>query len=318
MLPDPAMQFSNPYLGIANNPVNYLDPDGEFAIIAGLIIKKAIMAAKVAKVAKVAGATAKAAKVAGAGTNAAAAAKVKTFSAKGIMSHAKSGGINTLSNYDSEKGIGWHTLGDFTAGAVGSMAGVEMGSKAMGMFVGGTLNAGFDGAAFDYEGAQSFVGGALSVWSGMGKVVKGKTIFDKAGMGKGLLKKQKSNIFANTLHKHGDAFLKYGIQANAYDFAYSKQEDYAKRTWGQHLGIFAVGGAFGAATQNYFTDNTAWDNLTGPDLARSGLGFVGFAGEYTMSGYIKKRFDGFKDDPNKIGIFSGKWILQTVQNFGTR
>ena len=28
--PDPAMQFSNPYLGIGNNPVMYVDPDGEF------------------------------------------------------------------------------------------------------------------------------------------------------------------------------------------------------------------------------------------------------------------------------------------------
>jgi len=28
--PDPAMQFSNPYLGIGNNPVMYVEPDGEF------------------------------------------------------------------------------------------------------------------------------------------------------------------------------------------------------------------------------------------------------------------------------------------------
>lgn len=64
--------------------------------------------------------------------------------------------------------------------------------------------------------------------------------------------------------------------------------------------------------------NSIFSNELWPDMARSGLGFVGFAGEYTMSGYIKKRFDGFKDDPNKIGIFSGKWILQTIENFGTR
>jgi RHS repeat-associated protein len=31
--PDPAMQFSNPYLGIANNPVNYVDPDGKKAFL---------------------------------------------------------------------------------------------------------------------------------------------------------------------------------------------------------------------------------------------------------------------------------------------
>jgi hypothetical protein len=48
------------------------------------------------------------------------------------------------------------------------------------------------------------------------------------------------------------------------------------------------------------------------------MGFVGFAGEYTISGFIKKRFDGFKDDPNKIGIFSGKWFEQTITNFNYR
>lgn len=114
-----------------------------------------------------------------------------------------------------------------------------------------------------------------------------------------------------------DVFLNI-LQASAYDFAYSKQKDYAKRTWGQHLGIFAVGGTFGAFTENYFTNNTAWDNLTGPDLARSGLGFFGFAGEYTLSGFIKKRFDGFKDDPNKRAIFTLKWLEQTIINFATR
>jgi len=32
IVPDPAMQFSNPYLGIGNNPVMYVDPDGEFIV----------------------------------------------------------------------------------------------------------------------------------------------------------------------------------------------------------------------------------------------------------------------------------------------
>ncbi|MCA1763552.1 MAG: hypothetical protein ABR574_07890 [Cryomorphaceae bacterium] len=39
--PDPAEQFHNPYLGIGNNPVMYVDPDGEFAwmipVIAGAV-----------------------------------------------------------------------------------------------------------------------------------------------------------------------------------------------------------------------------------------------------------------------------------------
>jgi len=39
--PDPAYQFDNPYLGIGNNPVKYIDPDGEwigFAIGAGMML----------------------------------------------------------------------------------------------------------------------------------------------------------------------------------------------------------------------------------------------------------------------------------------
>ncbi|MCH2200260.1 MAG: hypothetical protein MK081_15925 [Flavobacteriales bacterium] len=37
--PDPALQFSNPYLGIGNDPINYTDPDGEFIhLVAGALI----------------------------------------------------------------------------------------------------------------------------------------------------------------------------------------------------------------------------------------------------------------------------------------
>jgi hypothetical protein len=35
--PDPAMQFSNPYLGMGNNPVMYVDPNGESIVLAMLI-----------------------------------------------------------------------------------------------------------------------------------------------------------------------------------------------------------------------------------------------------------------------------------------
>jgi len=36
--PDPAEQFHNPYLAMGNNPVMYVDPDGEFVITASAII----------------------------------------------------------------------------------------------------------------------------------------------------------------------------------------------------------------------------------------------------------------------------------------
>lgn len=299
-------------------------PDGEFAIIAGMIIKKAIAVAKVAKVAKVAGATAKAAASVGtqAGTTVAKGGKLAAFWAK-QGAQIKSGTLNAASNYNFDNGwddFGLGTVLDFAAGWGGAQFGVSTGLKYQGVLAGGTLNwaVNYNDDNSGYKNWQNFVGGSLSVYAGMGKALKTKTLFDKSGTGKGLLKRQKSNWFAKTGHKYGDSFIKYGLQANAYDFAYTKQEDYVDRTLGQHLGIFATGGAFGAATQNYFTDNKVWRNKFWPDMARSGLGFVGFAGEYTMSGFIKKRFNGFKDDPTKIGIFSGKWFEQTIVNFGTR
>ena len=36
--PDPAEQFSNPYLAMGNNPVMYVDPDGEFVVVDSWII----------------------------------------------------------------------------------------------------------------------------------------------------------------------------------------------------------------------------------------------------------------------------------------
>ena len=42
--PDPAEQFANPYLAMGNNPVMYVDPDGEFAMILPLIVAGGIVA----------------------------------------------------------------------------------------------------------------------------------------------------------------------------------------------------------------------------------------------------------------------------------
>ena len=38
LVPDPAEQFANPYLAMANNPVSYVDPDGEFAVVDSWLI----------------------------------------------------------------------------------------------------------------------------------------------------------------------------------------------------------------------------------------------------------------------------------------
>lgn len=109
--PDPAMQYSNPYLGIGNNPVMYVDPDGEFAILPILLVAKkiAVAAKATAKVAKTVAAVAKVG-----------AKKVATFSkSKAFKAGVRGGTINTLSNYDYKEGwgdFGWGTFGDFAAG----------------------------------------------------------------------------------------------------------------------------------------------------------------------------------------------------------
>jgi hypothetical protein len=319
--PDPAMQFSNPYLGIANNPVNYVDPDGEFAIIAGLIIKKAIMAAKAAKVAKVAGAAGKAVSMTSTATTAAsggkfAAAMKKAASWKGIKSGLKSGTINSISNYDSENGLGWHTLGDFGSGFVGGSLGFGSGSKLLGMGIGGLGTWGVNGAEFNYQGAQEFVGGALSVYAGIGKELKAKkTLFDK-GDRYPLFEQRKTHWFSNLVHKNTDAFLKYGLQASAYDFAYTAQEDYANRTEGQHIGLFLTGGAMGAVADKFFLSEV--EGMNG--FWRSTIGAGSYSAEWFISARIKNLpKSGFKwsgSQRYKSWILGGKWVVDTIDLFG--
>jgi RHS repeat-associated protein len=319
--PDPAMQFSNPYLGIGNNPVMYVDPDGEFAIIAGLIIKKAIMAAKVAKVAKVAGAAGKAVSMTSTATTAGSGGKFaammgKAVSKKGIKGGLRSGAINSISNFDSEEGLGWNTIGDFAAGFAGGSLGVGFDSKLVGMGVGGLGNWGVNGASFDYKGAQNFVGGALSAYSGIGKGVKAKkTIFEK-GNKYPLWEQRKTHWFSNLVHKNMDSFIKYGVQASAYDFAYTKQKDYVKRTAGQHVGLFLTGGVMGATADKFFLDD--FGEMNG--FWRSSIGAGAYTAEWFISSRIKKLpKNGFKwggSSRNKSWVLGGKWVVGTSELFG--
>ena len=310
--PDPAMQFSNPYLAMANNPVSYIDPDGEFAIIAGLIIAKKI-AAKIAIGAKVAGAYAKAKmKIAGtvgkfAGQKVGAVA-AKSAKATGVKTGLKSGTINTISNYDAEEGLGWHTLGDFAAGYAGGSFGYGSGSKLIGMGIGGAATWGVNGASFDYQGGQEFVGGALSSYVGMGKAVKGKhALFKKGTSGKAVFKKAANN--QGFLYDHGDNFFKYGLQNNAYDFAYTKEEDFRKREGG-HVDLFLWGGVSGAFQQ------LSWSREDF-SFGKSPLFMVT---DWGINGTIKKRYKSIKVDgsqSNKFLLNHFKWGL-SFRNFSLR
>lgn len=103
--------------------------------------------------------------------------------------------------------------------------------------------------------------------------------------------------------KHGDNFIKYGLQNNAYDFAYSKQKDFMSRGWG-HLELFAWGGLSGVYQQ------TSWDasRIFGTSLLYQGL-------DWGINGAIKKRYKGIKIDGsqgNKLGLSYYKWLLEMI------
>ena len=314
--PDPAMQFSNPYLGISNNPVNYIDPDGEFAIIPALLIaKKLAVAAKAT--AKVAATVAKVgAQFAVKGAKFAA---KKSFKGKYLKANLKSGTINSISNYDGEEGLGLHTFGDFAAGFVGSAAGAMSGSKLIGMGVGGFATMGVRNSNFDYQGAQAFVGGALSVWSGMGalpgefslyKKTTSKTLFSKAAGA------DNKSFFA----KNADAFFKYGIQAEAYNFAYTEQKKFKEQEWHQRTLIALTGASLGAVGQGTFLNNKFIENPNFFDKSlQTVIGAGSYYAEWNLSGWIKNRYTGGPkwggSQRNKSWILGGKWGVRTWDIF---
>ncbi len=329
--PDPAEQFSNPYLAMGNNPVMYVDPDGEFIlpalIIAGFIagsmgtaaiadnrgidisgrdillggFKGAAIGAMVAS-----GVGAVAAKTVASKAVAAETVATKVVSQKALMAKAglKSGTINAVSNYDFESGLsdfGLGTFADFGAGFAGGAFGVGAGSKLAGMFVGGVLNTAVNTELGDggYEHAQAFAGGALSVYAGTGKYLKGKKLASKP------------------FWKGAETFGKYGIQGTAYDFAYTDEKYFTKRTGWEHAGLFAVGGAAGVSDGMFFSGDAIQNKF-----ARVGVGLGIYATEWTVSSRLKQgaygRYNGYppggfytgRSQTAKGWILGGKWYEQ--------
>jgi hypothetical protein len=94
----------------------------------------------------------------------------------------------------------------------------------------------------------------------------------------------------------------HGLQNNAYDFAYSKEEDFRSRGWG-HLELFAWGGASGVFQQSSFflANNTDFNRF--PFGARMEYQAL----DWSINGLIKKRYRGIKVDYNKAAVSYLKW-----------
>ena len=62
-------------------------------------------------------------------------------------------------------------------------------------------------------------------------------------------------------HEKDNKFLNYGVQANAYDFAYTKKDKYLKKNAGQHFGTF-VNSGLGGVMQEMGMNNSLVNDLS--------------------------------------------------------
>lgn len=331
LLPDPAMQFSNPYLGIGNNPVMYVDPDGEFIFIAAGILVGAYIGGAMANDHMNPGKwdfqsanTWIGMGVGGAigafGGHALGAAKGKAaFFGKELGSAAAKkagkkffgstiGGMtNSITNYGGADDFGWGTLGDFGAGFGGAYAGIATGSKVAGFNAGGFLNSvnniAQDGFGSAYEFAQDWVGGGLS---------------SMVGMSYGMPKPAAPVGQKATLKSFGKSFLKYSGQSAMWDFAYTKQEDFAKRNIGDFVQLYGVGGVMGASVDMLkFMDPLSGElNLRNTNrLFRTGLNAATSLVELRMTSQLKGKAGYPKPQPNKAGVLGAKWFFNFSSYF---
>ncbi|MCC5918117.1 MAG: hypothetical protein JJU02_12430, partial [Cryomorphaceae bacterium] len=234
---------------------------------------------------------------------------------KQLHSTMVSGVVNTISNYDSEQGVGWHTLGHFGAGALGGAIAGGDGGLFLGAFTGGSLNAAVnttnkeyvDENGFGYTAFQGIVGGALSVVVGAGfaKIKPDVSLpFGKSDLAKGLNKG-----------------LWYGLQGSASDFAYTKRKYYTKRNIEQHLGVFAAAGVGG-----YLQSLLAYDLEIGSSSSKwhiqalnKGLRYGGgtaaaYMAEMTGTFFVKGNYNSFYRDgrEQKAGYMIYKTLLYST------
>ena len=287
---DPQDQFASPYVGMGNNPVMMVDPDGELAWFVPLIIGAVVGGATGGAIAHnngqdfwsgvLKGALAGFALTATMGKAGLLGAKVKTGMANfaaaktgklsKVISNSFSGGLNMANNYDPDAGVG-HMLGNFAAGYIGSAIGIGEKDAVGAFFTGGALTSMNDilhgRIENEYGLAQSFVGGGLSA-------LAGKSFSDVTKDAKKWLDK--------------DLFAKYGLQNVAANFAYDKEQAFFKKPIAIHGAAFMMGGIGASLQQGIMKGDRLWsDGLT--FAKRYGLSTLAYGAEYSLNYYFKTK-----------------------------
>jgi RHS repeat-associated protein len=303
--PDPAEQFSNPYLAMGNNPVMYVDPDGEWVFIAAMAITGGYIGGSVANntfnpgdwdwsspgtyvgigIGAAAGGFG-AAKI-GAGV------KAGTISKTKLVSNLYTGGLNALYNYQPEQdvvttlsyfasGYGAAAVGSFAAGGGAPLWEAKLASSLVGG-MGNLAVAGMSGEISDgiTTPLQAFTGGAVVGYSGMSLHAKKAGLKSKYLFGKG-----------------SDKLLTRGLSNMATNYAFTDPEDWSKMTGSQRWGSPFFYGVVGHAAERAMPfdgiENSITNRLIFSGISVAAYG-VAYGAEYAGMTFSKGYYNEFKD-----------------------
>jgi RHS repeat-associated protein len=330
MVPDPANQFPSPYVGMGNQWVSTIDPDGRIAFVAVLgiavvtggyagasiqsgnwnpakwdndwyngALKGAMLATSIATGGVGSGLL---------GTKAATSfGAFKAAKTAKILANTMSGLINMTNYHDPDVGFGLHSIARFAAGYFGSAVGTTEGGDVVGgMFVGGVLNAGvsaaFEKGINEYGLAQAFVGGALASMSGHSFYKSTSTAWGLGG--------SESKYLIN---KYYDKMLTYGFQNLANNFAFDDEQKFFNKHWTTHFASFTVGAAGGQMQYEVMNNSVInrIDNFPLRFFTRLTLSSGFYIGEYMLNYRAKtdgiyvnwSDFSRFKSNSNLLKTF---------------
>ena len=293
-------QGYNRYSYVLNNPLKYVDPDGNEPITLAIILGIKLLSKVAVKIAAKKGVSVKLAKAA---NKTVSITKSKTFS------NSVAGSSNMYNNTDfDEAGWGWEALGHFGAGYLGSAVGINGHTEAA-FSLSGTLTMLVNEFAGDHDGIydvyQSFVGGGLS----------------------GLLGK---NLYKNALGVKSEGFwgkwygkgVKYGNEAYAGFFAFDKEDKFLKTPLYSHLGIYAAGFANGVIVAGFdeFSEDIFDELGATKGFAKSGIELgvrsLGVGTEFGLTSFAKSKYKtingkGFGSKAGKGSLKNLGYILTT-------